>query len=175
MQVPWPASQVPSKAAGMGSREARERQPVWGARGLRSLPVLSGYCTKRGHSREGGDGEGDEGAKGKEGSKGKGSNRSRRTRQRATKCRGSVSLQKALGRPGAVSTSGPGNHVKSPEGGVSELKPEKLVRTSQVRGWRMAFTKAPKGTKVLRGQKKVLGEERRETGEAERQPKRTCL
>lgn len=32
----------------------------------------------------------------------------------------------------------------------------------------MAFTKAPKGTKVLRGQKKVWGEERRETGEAER-------
>lgn len=68
-----------------------------------------------------------------------------------------------------------GQSGRTPEGGVSELKPEKLVRTSQVRGWRMAFTKAPKGTKVLRGQKKVLGEERRETGEAERQPKRTCL
>ena len=155
MQVPWPAFQAPSKAAGMGSREARERQPVWGARGLRSLPVLSGYCTKRGHSREGGDGEGNEGVKGKEGSKGKCSNRSRRTRPWAIKCRGSVSLQRALGRPRAASTSGPGNHVKSPGGGVSELKPEKLVGTSQVRGWRMAFTKAPKGTKVLRGQKKI--------------------
>ena len=174
MQVPWPAFQAPSKAAGMGSREARERQPVWGARGLRSLPVLLGYCTKRGHSREGGDGEGDEGVKGKEGSKGKCSNRSRRTRPWAIKCRGSVSLQRALGRPRAASTSGPGNHVKSPGGGVSELKPEKLVGTSQVRGWRMAFTKAPKGTKVLRGQKKVWEEGRRETGEAERQPKRTC-
>ena len=91
---------------------------------------------------------------------GKGSNRSRRTSQRAIKCRASVSLQKAQGTPRAVSTSGPGNHVKPPEGEVSELKPEKLVGISQVKGWRMAFAKAPRGTKVLRGQKKVWEEER---------------
>ena len=63
-----------------------------------------------------------------------------------------------------------GESIKSPAGGVSELKPEKLVGISQVRWWRMAFTKAPKGTEVLRGQKKVWGEERRETGEAARRP-----
>lgn len=81
-----------------------------------------------------------------------------------------MSLQKATRTPRGASASGSGSHSKSPEGGVSEFKPEKLLGISQVRWWRMAFTKAPKGTKVLRGQKKVWGEERRETGEAERRP-----
>lgn len=36
-----------------------------------------------------------------------------------------------------------------------ELKTEKLVGISQVKGWRMAFTSVLRGTKVLRGQKKV--------------------
>lgn len=48
MQVPWPASQAPSKAAGMGSREARERQPVWGAEDCALYPCYRDTVQKEG-------------------------------------------------------------------------------------------------------------------------------
>lgn len=144
MRVPWPASQVPSKAAGTESGEASERQPVWGARGLRASPVLSGGCTKectlKGR-RAGSDRGEEEGARERQ-------QQVKKDKSAAIKCRGSVSLQ-APGTPRAVSTSEPReNHVKPPEGEVSELKPEKLVGISQVKGgeWHLPKSQGNQGS-----------------------------
>lgn len=70
-----------------------------------------------------------------------------KTNKQAIEFRGRVSWQQApvaMGTPRGVPTSDLGSQVRPPEEGMSELKPEELVGISQIRGWRMAFTKAPK-------------------------------
>ena len=52
-----PVASFPGTERVHGSRGARGRQPVWGARGRHSLSVPGGYCTERRHSSEEGVGE----------------------------------------------------------------------------------------------------------------------
>lgn len=51
-----PVASFPGTERVHGSRGARGRQPVWGARGRHSLSVPVRYCTERRHSSEEGGG-----------------------------------------------------------------------------------------------------------------------
>ena len=68
MQVPWPASQVPSKAAGTESGEASVRQSVWGREDC-ALPLCYREAVQKECTQGKEDGGSDEGERGKKGAR----------------------------------------------------------------------------------------------------------